>query len=51
MTTAAIYCRVSTENQEREGTSLESQRDAFGNEEFTGHRRFTLPLKEGENAR
>ena len=25
---AAIYCRVSTEDQEREGTSLESQRDA-----------------------
>lgn len=25
---AAIYCRVSTENQEREGTSLESQREA-----------------------
>lgn len=26
--TAAIYCRVSTEGQEREGTSLESQLDA-----------------------
>ncbi|GAJ07117.1 unnamed protein product, partial [marine sediment metagenome] len=25
---AAIYCRVSTEEQEREGTSLESQREA-----------------------
>jgi len=25
---AAIYCRVSTEDQEREGTSLESQREA-----------------------
>lgn len=27
MPTAAIYCRVSTENQEREGSSLQSQRD------------------------
>ena len=25
MTTAAIYCRVSTEDQEREGTSLQMQ--------------------------
>ena len=25
---AAIYCRVSTEDQEREGTSLQSQREA-----------------------
>ena len=25
---AAIYCRVSTEGQEREGTSLQSQLDA-----------------------
>jgi site-specific DNA recombinase len=28
MKTAAIYCRVSTEDQEREGTSLDSQREA-----------------------
>lgn len=28
MTTAAIYCRVSTENQEAEGTSLDSQLEA-----------------------
>jgi site-specific DNA recombinase len=28
MSNTAIYCRVSTENQEREGTSLESQREA-----------------------
>jgi len=28
MKTAAIYCRVSTEDQEREGTSLETQREA-----------------------
>ena len=27
MSTAAIYCRVSTENQEREGSSLQSQKD------------------------
>jgi len=25
---AAIYCRVSTEDQEREGTSLQSQKEA-----------------------
>ena len=25
---SAIYCRVSTDNQEREGTSLDSQREA-----------------------
>jgi len=25
---AAIYCRVSTDNQEQEGTSLQSQREA-----------------------
>ena len=28
MKTAAIYCRVSTEDQEREGTSLQSQKEA-----------------------
>lgn len=28
MTVAAIYCRVSTEGQEKEGTSLQTQRDA-----------------------
>ncbi len=28
MTTAAIYCRVSTDNQEAEGTSLQTQLDA-----------------------
>ncbi|MBA7628203.1 hypothetical protein ES703_35679 [subsurface metagenome] len=28
MKTAAIYCRVSTEDQEREGTSLQSQLEA-----------------------
>jgi site-specific DNA recombinase len=28
MKTAAIYCRVSTEDQEREGTSLQSQQEA-----------------------
>jgi site-specific DNA recombinase len=28
MKTAAIYCRVSTDNQEREGTSLDSQKEA-----------------------
>ncbi|GAI59279.1 unnamed protein product, partial [marine sediment metagenome] len=28
MKTAAIYCRVSTEDQEREGTSLDSQLEA-----------------------
>ncbi len=28
---AAIYCRVSTEDQEREGTSLQSQREACQN--------------------
>lgn len=28
MKTAVIYCRVSTEDQEREGTSLDSQREA-----------------------
>ena len=29
MTTAAIYCRVSTDNQEAEGTSLQTQLDAL----------------------
>ena len=28
MKTAAIYCRVSTDNQEREGTSLQTQLEA-----------------------
>jgi len=28
MNTAAVYCRVSTEDQEKEGTSLDSQREA-----------------------
>lgn len=28
MKTAAIYCRVSTEDQEREGTSLQTQLEA-----------------------
>jgi site-specific DNA recombinase len=28
MTTAGVYCRVSTDNQEREGTSLQTQLDA-----------------------
>ena len=28
MPNSAIYCRVSTEDQEREGTSLDSQKDA-----------------------
>jgi len=28
MTTAAIYCRVSTDDQEKEGTSLQTQREA-----------------------
>ena len=31
MGTAAIYCRVSTEDQEREGTSLETQLEACRN--------------------
>ncbi|MCK4962027.1 MAG: recombinase family protein [Anaerolineales bacterium] len=31
MKTAAIYCRVSTDNQEREGTSLQTQLDAILN--------------------
>jgi site-specific DNA recombinase len=28
MTKAAIYCRVNTDDQEKEGTSLQTQRDA-----------------------
>ena len=28
MTTAGVYCRVSTDNQEREGTSLQTQLEA-----------------------
>ena len=29
MKTAAIYCRVSTDDQEREGTSLQTQLEAW----------------------
>jgi len=31
MTKAAVYCRVSTEDQEREGTSLQAQLEACRN--------------------